>query len=86
MVNNDLRVYALIDRMPNACKETLVYPLEQAIQGKITFIDLTTAETMGCRYIASELVRIIFEYMARGDWQGDFPARINNRTVKKQSN
>jgi hypothetical protein len=60
--------------------------LESAIQGKLTFIDATTAQSQGCRLIASESVRDVFEYMANGDWQGDFPTRLGRRQVKRQGN
>ncbi len=35
--------------------------LAAAIQGKITFIDPTTAESRGCRLIASESIKEVFE-------------------------
>ncbi len=61
-------------------------PLAINLQGKLTFIDSTTAETLGCRLIASESVRDIFEYMANGNWTGDFPLRLNRRQLRRQNN
>jgi hypothetical protein len=60
--------------------------LTQEIQKKITFTDSATAQSIGCRFIASESIQDIFEYMASGNWAGDFPIKINSKPVKTQIN
>ncbi|MDP1852917.1 MAG: DUF262 domain-containing protein [Candidatus Omnitrophota bacterium] len=56
------------------------------IQQRITFVDSTTAQSLGTRLISSESIKDVFEYMANFDWNGDFPNRIGNRSVKRQVN
>src|SRR5271169_4115537 len=46
--------------------------LEPKIQEKITFMDSKTGESLGCRLIASESVRDVFEHMATDTWDGHF--------------
>ena len=60
--------------------------LDSAIQAKLTFIDSATAQTLGCRFVASESIRDVFEFMANGDWNGDFPTRIGRKQVRRQVN
>jgi len=60
--------------------------LQHKIQEKLTFIDSATAQSLGCRFIASESIVDLFEYMADDEWKGDFPARVNKKQIKKQSN
>lgn len=60
--------------------------LESAIQGKLTFIDSATAQSLGCRFVASESIKDVFEYMAGDAWAGDFPARLGRRQVRRQVN
>jgi hypothetical protein len=60
--------------------------LKHAIQQKITFVDSSTAESLGCRFISSESIRDLFEYMAVDTWKGDFPSRINKKQIKRQIN
>lgn len=70
----------------NVAKEINAVNLATLIQNKITFIDPTTAEPLGCRLIASESVKDIFEEISKYDWNGDFPARVGAKQVKRQVN
>jgi hypothetical protein len=58
--------------------------LATIIQNKITFTDSTTAKSLGSRLISSESIKDVFDYIADGDWQGDFPEKINKKQVKRQ--
>lgn len=60
--------------------------LEQVIQSKITFIDSATAQSLGCRFTPSESIKDLFEYMANETWNGEFPAKIGRKPVKRQAN
>jgi hypothetical protein len=60
--------------------------LAQAILGKITFTDDTTAESKGARLIASDSVREIFEHITKGSWDGKFPHVLGKKPVKRQVN
>lgn len=60
--------------------------LEPRIQEKITFMDSTTGESLGCRLIASESIREIFEYMANISWDGNFPPILNKKRTKRKVN
>ncbi|HEX4263513.1 MAG TPA: DUF262 domain-containing HNH endonuclease family protein [Verrucomicrobiae bacterium] len=60
--------------------------LAQTILGKITFVDSTTAESKGCRLIASESIRDVFTCIAMGSWDGKFPHVIGKKPVKRQVN
>ncbi len=60
--------------------------LEPRIQEKITFMDSTTGESLGCRLIASESVREVFEHMANISWDGKFPSVIGKKPVKRKVN
>lgn len=73
-----------------ACREKAkklgLTPLQHKIQEKLTFVDSTTAQSLGCKFVASESIRDLFEFMANSEWLGDFPPKINNRQTKKQVN
>jgi len=60
--------------------------LEPRIQEKITFMDSTTGESLGCRLIASESVREVFEHMANISWDGKFPNVLGKKPVKRKVN
>lgn len=63
--------------------------LATLIQNKITFIDPTTAESLGCRLITSESIRSVFEEISKYDWNGDFNLRIkevDGRRIRWQVN
>jgi hypothetical protein len=60
--------------------------LEPRIQEKITFMESTTGESLGCRLIASESVREIVEHMADASWDGKFPTVLGKRLVKRKVN
>jgi len=56
----------------NFAKRINAIQLATLIQNKITFIDPTTAEPLGCRLIASESIKSIFEEISKYDWDGNF--------------
>lgn len=58
--------------------------LATVIQNKITFMDSTTAESTGCRLIASDSIRDVLELMAGSAWEGDFPTVIAKKQVKRK--
>lgn len=60
--------------------------LSTLIQTKITFTDPTTARTLGCKLVASESIKDVFEEISNPEWNGSFPVRIGNRQVKRQVN
>lgn len=60
----------------NFAKRINAISLATLIQNKITFTDPTTAESLGCRLIASESIKDIFEEISKYDWDGNFPTRI----------
>lgn len=60
--------------------------LEPIIQGKITFLNSTTGEPQGCRLIASESVRDVFEHMAHDSWGGDLTTDQGKKLAKQQVN
>lgn len=60
--------------------------LTPLIQAKITFIDSTTGESSGCRLVASDSVREVFEHMASSAWDGKFPHVIGKKPVKRKVN
>ncbi len=62
------------------------HDLAHEIQTKITFTDAATGESKGGRLIASESIRIVFEYITKGSWEGDFPLKIDRKSVKRQTN
>ncbi|MEI6074535.1 MAG: DUF262 domain-containing HNH endonuclease family protein [Verrucomicrobiota bacterium] len=59
-------------------------PLATIIQGKITFTDSTTAESLGCRLIASDSIREVFEHITKDNWDGKFPLVIEKNGKKQQ--
>lgn len=67
-------------------KELGLSKLEPRIQEKITFIDSTTGESAGCRLIASESVREVFDYMADLSWDGKFINVLGKKPVKRKVN
>lgn len=60
--------------------------LATVIQERITLIDPTSGESRDCRLIASASIRETFEHIAKFDWDGAFPERIGNRSVRRQVN
>ena len=58
--------------------------LEPRIQEKITFMNSTTGDSIGCRLIASESIRDLLDYMADVSWDGTFPRSINKKPTKRK--
>lgn len=67
-------------------RELGLEPLAQTTLQRISFIDSTTAESKGCRLIASVSVRDIFDFITKDIWDGTFPTKIGRKTVKRQVN
>jgi uncharacterized protein with ParB-like and HNH nuclease domain len=65
-------------------KELGLSKLEPRIQEKITFMNSTTGESLGCRLIASESIRELLEHMAAIGWDGSFPRTINKKPTKRK--
>ncbi len=65
-------------------------PLATNIQNKITFTDPTTADSLGCRLIASDSIRELFDYITNYNWDGKFVSIIEKngrkQPVKRQVN
>lgn len=79
-------IMLLLIACKNAAKRLNAIKLEGEIQKKITYVDPTTAESLGCRLVASESVKDIFEYMANSEWDETFPVKLNGKQVKRQIN
>lgn len=62
----------------NFAKKINAVSLATLIQSKITFVDPTTAQPLGCRLIASESIRDVFEEISKYEWDGNFPSRIRD--------
>lgn len=56
------------------------------IQEKLTFMSSTTGESQGCRLIASDSIREVFDHMAHDSWDGNFPTVLGKKRVKTQVN
>lgn len=67
-------------------KQLGMIKLEPRIQEKITFMDSTTGESLGCRLIASESAREVLEHMANVSWDGIFPHVLGKKPVKRKVN
>ena len=60
--------------------------LEPRIQETITFMDSTTGESLGCRLIASESIREVFDDISNVSWDGRFPNVLEKKSVKRKVN
>lgn len=60
----------------NVAKQINAINLATLIQNKITFTNPYTAESLGCRLIASESIKDVFEEISKYEWDGNFPTRI----------
>jgi uncharacterized protein with ParB-like and HNH nuclease domain len=54
-------------------------------QKRITVTDPTTAESKGPLLVSSEAIRDVFHEMTKFEWDGSFPQKIGNKSVKRQS-
>ena len=70
----------------NLARKIGAEPIANIIQDKIAFVDSATAESLGPRLISSESIKDAFEYIVNGDWDGQFPTKINGKPVKRQVN
>lgn len=66
-------------------KKLKYHSLAQEIQKKISFTDETTGEMVSERILASSSISDVFQYMADESWDGEFPTKIGNKQVKRQS-
>jgi len=60
--------------------------LADKIQEKISFVDDTTGKSTGPKLVVSDSIADIFEYISSDDWKGDFPLKIDKKSVKRQVN
>ena len=60
--------------------------ISNKIQEKICFEDTTTGDFLGSRLMASESIKLAFDYLCKDDWDGIFPDKILTKQVKRQSN
>lgn len=67
-------------------KKLEFHSLAQEIQKKISFTDETTGEMVSERVLVSSGISDVFKYMSDESWNGDFPIKIGNKQVKRQSN
>jgi uncharacterized protein with ParB-like and HNH nuclease domain len=57
------------------------------IQQRISFTHPTQeGVSLGCRLIASESIRDVFEFITDPKWDGKFPSKIGKASVKRQAN
>lgn len=72
-----------------ACRELAkklkYHSLAQEIQKKISFTDETTGEMVSERVLVSSGISDVFEYISNESWDGEFPTKIGNKQVKRQS-
>lgn len=73
-----------------ACRERAKalenHPLAQELQKKISFTDATTGRMISERVLTSPSVSDVFAHVAKEDWDGYFPTKLDNKAVKRQSN
>src|SRR3989344_3011791 len=69
-------VLLLLIACRNVAKQIEAINLATLIQNKITFTNPYTAEALGCRLVASESIKDVFEEISKYEWNGNFPARI----------
>lgn len=67
-------------------KKLEYHPLAQEIQKKISFTDESTGEMVSERVLVSSTISDVFKYISNASWEGDFPSKIGNKQVKRQSN
>ncbi|MBI5887840.1 MAG: DUF262 domain-containing protein [Deltaproteobacteria bacterium] len=71
----------------NVAKQINANNLATLIQNKITFTDPTTAESRGCRLIASVKIKDVFEDIASDfNWDGTFSPKPGKKPFKWQVN
>ena len=73
-----------------ACRERAKglgnHALSQEIQKKISFTDATTGEMVSERVLTSPSISDVFTFISKDSWDGNFPAKIGAKSVKRQSN
>ena len=96
---SDQRIHKIVDGQQRITSYTLLLiacreqakrinneRLAQEIQKKISFTDESTAEMISERVKVSPGIGDIFTYIADERWGGDFPAKIGDKHVKRQTN
>lgn len=66
-------------------KKLKFHALAQEIQKKISFTDETTGEMVSERILVSSSISDVFKHIADESWDGEFPTKIGNKQVKRQS-
>ncbi len=74
-------ILLLLMACKSVAKKINNFSLAQEIQKKITFTDSATGKSKGCRLISSESIRDVFELIAQDNWDGEFPLRVNGKSV-----
>lgn len=72
-----------------ACRQVAKKKNQQlagAVQDKISFKDPYTGKYSGQRLTVSPSIKEIYNYVSDENWNGEFPDRIDNKSVKKQVN
>jgi len=67
-------------------KKLRYHSLAQEIQKKISFTDETTGEMVSERVLVSSGIADVFKFISDESWNGEFPLKINNKQVKRQTN
>lgn len=57
----------------------------QQIQNKIALLD-AAGKVKGFRMATNDSIRQVFEYIGQRDWKGDFPEKLDGKSVKRQVN
>lgn len=79
-------IIVLLIACRNVAKKINAVNLANLIQNKISFTDPTTAESLGCRLIASDSIRDVLEHIVKYEWDGEFPIKVGGKQVKRQVN
>src|SRR3989344_5724381 len=67
-------------------KKNKQHDLSQEIQKKLTFTDSSTGKKVSERITVSPSIRDVFQYICDNSWNGEFPVKIKNKPVKRQTN
>ncbi|CAN5348502.1 DUF262 domain-containing protein [soil metagenome] len=60
--------------------------LANSLQNRISFTDPTTGRMESERLLPSPSISEVFRHICDYDWDGEFPAKLGTRAVKRQSN